>query len=256
METGSLPLRQAMAGDRVENASCCKCYPRVPVLLSRKARRRGCDLADTANEIATAESRAARLSASPAIFSSRLLDFFTRVHVVVPPLIYIPLGALLIYWARGLGLWGVVGWTFAGYALWTLMEYWIHRTVFHWEPEGALGARVHWLIHGIHHDHPSDPLRLVFPPAVSIPTFFLVYGILSIVLDGAVLNAVAAGIVLGYVIYDLTHFYLHHFTPRTALGRALRARHMHHHFRDDTAGYGVSAPWWDAVFGTAVKKKR
>jgi sterol desaturase/sphingolipid hydroxylase (fatty acid hydroxylase superfamily) len=31
---------------------------------------------------------------------------------------------------------------------------------------------------------------------------------------------------------------------------------MRHHFQDDTTGYGVSAPYWDHVFGTAPKAKR
>ena len=25
---------------------------------------------------------------------------------------------------------------------------------------------------------------------------------------------------------------------------------MRHHFQDDTHGYGISAPYWDRVFGT------
>jgi sterol desaturase/sphingolipid hydroxylase (fatty acid hydroxylase superfamily) len=25
---------------------------------------------------------------------------------------------------------------------------------------------------------------------------------------------------------------------------------MRHHFEDERRGYGVSAPWWDVVFGT------
>jgi sterol desaturase/sphingolipid hydroxylase (fatty acid hydroxylase superfamily) len=29
---------------------------------------------------------------------------------------------------------------------------------------------------------------------------------------------------------------------------------MRHHFQDDTRGFGVSAPWWDRVFGTAPKR--
>jgi sterol desaturase/sphingolipid hydroxylase (fatty acid hydroxylase superfamily) len=31
---------------------------------------------------------------------------------------------------------------------------------------------------------------------------------------------------------------------------------MRHHFEDDTTGYGVSAPYWDRVFGTAPKRRR
>ncbi len=56
-----------------------------------------------------------------------------------------------------------------GYLFWTLTEYWLHRLVFHFEPDDGLGPRLHWIIHGVHHDHPNDPLRLVMPPSVSIP---------------------------------------------------------------------------------------
>ena len=54
-----------------------------------------------------------------------------------------------------------------GYAFWTLTEYWLHRVVFHFEPERGIGARLHWMIHGVHHDHPNDPLRLVMPPSAA-----------------------------------------------------------------------------------------
>ena len=30
---------------------------------------------------------------------------------------------------------------------------------------------------------------------------------------------------------------------------------MRHHFQDDTTGYGVSAPFWDHVFGTPLKRR-
>jgi sterol desaturase/sphingolipid hydroxylase (fatty acid hydroxylase superfamily) len=59
-----------------------------------------------------------------------------------------------------------------------------------------------------------------------------------------------AGFVTGYLAYDSLHFYVHHATPANWIGRYLRRRHMHHHFRDDTSWFGVSAPWWDTVFVT------
>jgi sterol desaturase/sphingolipid hydroxylase (fatty acid hydroxylase superfamily) len=31
----------------------------------------------------------------------------------------------------------------------------------------------------------------------------------------------------------------------------LRELHMRHHFQDDERGFGISAPYWDRVFGTA-----
>ncbi len=73
------------------------------------------------------------------------------------------------------------GWPSRGYALWTLFEYWLHRIVFHFEPEDGLGARLHWIIHGVHHDHPNDPLRLVMPPAVSVPLGAAVFGLLYLI---------------------------------------------------------------------------
>jgi dihydroceramide fatty acyl 2-hydroxylase len=54
----------------------------------------------------------------------------------------------------------------------------------------------------------------------------------------------------------MTHYYLHHFKPRTRFGRLMRELHMRHHFQDDTRGFGISAPFWDYVFGTPLKRGR
>ena len=43
-----------------------------------------------------ATERTARLSASPPLFKSRFLDFFSRVHPVVPALIFVPAIVALI----------------------------------------------------------------------------------------------------------------------------------------------------------------
>ncbi len=54
----------------------------------------------------------------------------------------------------------------------------------------------------------------------------------------------------------MTHYHVHHHKPRTRAGKRLRQLHMRHHFQDDTRGFGVSAPWWDYVFGTAPRSRR
>jgi dihydroceramide fatty acyl 2-hydroxylase len=48
---------------------------------------------------------------------------------------------------------------------------------------------------------------------------------------------------------------VHHHSPSSRLGKRLRELHMRHHFQDDTRGFGVSAPWWDWVFGTPPKRR-
>jgi len=141
-----------------------------------------------------------------------------------------------------------------GYLFWTLSEYWIHRAIFHLEPEGGLGARFHWIVHGIHHDHPNDPLRLVMPPSVSIPLGLVFFAGFLAVLGTPTAYAFGAGFFAGYLAYDMTHYYLHHGRPTTRLGKWLRELHMRHHFKDDTTGYGISAPYWDFIFRTPIRR--
>jgi sterol desaturase/sphingolipid hydroxylase (fatty acid hydroxylase superfamily) len=185
------------------------------------------------------------------MFKSGLLDRFTRVHHLVPVVIFGPAIALLL--ALGvdrLGLWRALGFAVGGYALWSLAEYWIHRVIFHFEPEQGVGVRLHWMIHGVHHDHPNDPLRLVMPPAASIPLALAFYAAFVVVLGGDRAFAFGAGFLAGYLVYDMIHYHLHHHTPRTRFGKWLRELHMRHHFQDDERGFGISAPYWDRVFGT------
>ena len=191
------------------------------------------------------------LKASPPMFKSGLLDRFTRVHHLVPLFVFGPVIVLLL--AMGvdrLGPWRALGFGAAGYAFWTLTEYWMHRVVFHFEPEDGIGARLHWMIHGVHHDHPNDPLRLVMPPAASIPLAVLVVGALFLIFGSTHAPAVAAGFLFGYIVYDEIHYALHHHNPTTRLGKRLRELHMRHHFQDDEKGFGISAPYWDVVFRT------
>jgi dihydroceramide fatty acyl 2-hydroxylase len=201
-------------------------------------------------------ARGEQLRASPPMFSSPLLDRFTRVHVAVVPSIFVPVIVLFAVLAtQRLPAAQVAAWIVAGYVTWTLTEYWLHRVVFHFEPQNALGARLHWMVHGVHHDHPNDPLRLVMPPSASLPLGALFVVLFEALLPAGAASGLAAGFFAGYLGYDLTHFYVHHVTPRGRVGRRLRELHMRHHFQDDHVGYGVSAPWWDRVFGTAPPRR-
>ena len=203
-----------------------------------------------------APSRAERLRASPPMFDSPALDRLTRVHVAAVPLVFVPV--VLAHLVLGLGALpplAVAAWALAGYVAWTLAEYWLHRVVFHFEPRHRLAARLHWMLHGVHHDHPNDPRRLVMPPSASLPLGAMFVVLFELLLPTGSACAVSAGFFTGYLGYDMTHFYVHHAKARTRVGRRLRELHMRHHFQDDHTGYGVSAPWWDRVFGTAPPRK-
>jgi dihydroceramide fatty acyl 2-hydroxylase len=202
-------------------------------------------------------SRTDVLRDSPPMFESRLLDACSRVHPMVPVIIFGPGIAALTAWSlSNVSLPATIALAIGGYALWTLFEYWLHRIVFHFEPEDGFGARLHWIIHGIHHEHPNDPLRLVMPPAVSIPLGAAVFGLLYLAFGSDYAPGLGAGFFAGYLAYDMLHYYVHHFTPRGRLGRMLRERHMRHHFQDETRGFGISAPYWDEVFRTSSRARR
>ena len=195
------------------------------------------------------------LKASPPMFQSRLLDRFTRVHPVVPVLIYAPVIVLMLVLAVDRdGWWDTFGLVLVGYVVWTLFEYWLHRIVFHFEPEDGIGARLHWMIHGVHHDHPNDPLRLVMPPSASVPLATAFCLVFWLVLGSDSAPAFSAGFLAGYLAYDMIHYHVHHHRPRTRVGRALHELHMRHHFQDDEKGFGISAPYWDVVFRTFSRR--
>ena len=200
--------------------------------------------------------RSEMLKSSPPMFRSAALDRLTRVHPSVPPLIFGPvIVALAITGLGRLDVWTALGLALGGYALWTLTEYWLHRVVFHFEPEDGWGARLHWMIHGVHHDHPNDPMRLVMPPSVSVPLAALFYVAFFVVWGADRATMFGAGFLLGYLAYDMIHYAVHHHVPRSRLGKKLRELHMRHHFQDHERGFGVSAPYWDHVFGTAPERR-
>jgi sterol desaturase/sphingolipid hydroxylase (fatty acid hydroxylase superfamily) len=191
------------------------------------------------------------------MFDNELLDRLSRVHHMVPIVLFLPaIGVLLYLGFDRLSTATTLLLAGGGYLFWSLSEYWIHRAIFHWEPEEGWGAKLHWLIHGVHHDHPNDPLRLVMPPGASIPlaTLFIVAFVLILGTPDAF--PFGGGFLAGYLIYDMIHFALHHHRQRTRFGRWMRELHMRHHFQDDTRGYGIAAPYWDFIFRTNVDRQK
>ena len=200
-----------------------------------------------------APTRAEVLSAAPPMFRSRLLNSLTRTHPVVPLVLYGPV--ILVMAAFGVQRVGIliaITLLAAGYFTWTLTEYWVHRAVFHLQPRGPRSESFVWAIHGVHHDYPNDARRVVALPMVSIPIGVAAAVLCWMVLPGGLWLPFMAGWGGGYVAYDLLHAYLHVGRPRTALFRWLRARHLRHHFADARGCFGVSAPYWDYVFGTSL----
>src|SRR5437660_7942439 len=162
------------------------------------------------------------------MFESDFMDFFSRVHPITPLVLYLPVVGYMLYvsvWQRQFSLVAVAALFLLGILLWTLTEYLIHRYIFHYEPKTRIGKRLHFIVHGVHHDYPSDARRLVMPPSVSIPLAFLFLGFFLETL-GRSGPAVSAGFAFGYVCYDGIHFAIHHFPMKRGIGLWLKQYHL------------------------------
>ena len=193
------------------------------------------------------------------MFESDLLERFSRIRPVTVFVVWVPiaLGVLLRSWSRHevapAATTALVG---AGLLFWTLCEYVLHRYVFHWTNESPRGRRIHFLLHGVHHDFPNDKGRLVMPLGFSLPLGALFFAAFCAVLGVRLAEPLFVGLVLGYLVYDGTHYAVHHFKAENPVGRFIKRHHMLHHHMDHEGGFGVSSPLWDLVFGTMPRVKK
>lgn len=193
---------------------------------------------------------------APRFFRSSLLEAITKTPWWVVPCIWVPITLALL--ARALSTWSdqpaaACSLILAGLILWQLIEYCLHRFIFHAEPTEYWGITFHFLFHGCHHKYPTDAMRLVFPPLPAGAIAGGIWGSLRIALSQEVALPVFAGIIGGYLAYDCLHYLLHHDRRKCSrLGwlSALRDAHLHHHYCEQGAGYGISSRLFDFAFAT------
>ncbi|HYF03972.1 MAG TPA: sterol desaturase family protein [Patescibacteria group bacterium] len=184
------------------------------------------------------------------LFKNPVLEYFSHIHPATPVVVFTPIIIYFQYLAfKEVGSAIAVVAFIAGVLVWSLTEYAIHRWAFHYEPKSAIGKKVHFLVHGIHHDYPRDSTRLVMPLLVSVPLAIAFY-ILYAAIFGEFHNAVFAGFMAGYVAYDSIHYATHHMKMTSSVGQFLKNYHLKHHYQDPHTAYGVSNPLWDYVFKT------
>jgi dihydroceramide fatty acyl 2-hydroxylase len=204
-------------------------------------------------------SRRVRPEDTCRMFESDFLERFSRIHPATVFVVWIPFA--IFFLARSalrhdVGGLGILGAFLGGLFTWTFAEYVLHRWVFHWTNETSWGKRVHFLLHGVHHQCPKDSDRLVMPLLTSAPLAVIFYSLFYFTMGRAVAEPFFAGFVIGYLFYDGTHYFVHHFTPTSRWGKFLRRHHLTHHFADHDGGFGVSSPLWDHVFRTLPSKKK
>lgn len=134
----------------------------------------------------------------------------------VIPSLWWPCVAYGLYIAsQQLSLQALVGYWVFGVCFWTIIEYVLHRFLFHIDkylPDNRVGITLHFLLHGIHHYLPMDRYRLVMPPALflvlALPFWKFAHTVLFY--DWHAATAAYCGGIFGYTCYDMTHYFLHH----------------------------------------------
>ncbi len=203
------------------------------------------------------ETQDGRWAGSVRIFASDALETMTHISWRLVLAVWVPVILALLAASHrgfGVGLRSAAGLWLGGLVLWTLVEYLLHRFFFHTRPKGPAAIRLHFLAHGIHHLDPFDGTRLVFPPVAGAMIAAVLFLLMDLVLPTGAACALMAGLLTGYLVYDMSHYVSHHGRIRDPWFRFLHRYHAAHHHRDPDALYGVSSPLWDLVFRTGSLK--
>lgn len=221
------------------------------------------------------------LKESARMFGSDLLEPFTRTQWYVVPCVWWPIAAFLAVvsvaqftqpsfaakqlltlppsldvlptpTAFALGAWFTC---FAlGVVIWTILEYTLHRFLFHLDyylPDAQWAITLHFLLHGVHHYLPMDRLRLVMPPLLFFVLETPFTKLAHVLFPKAIANGIISGAFFMYVMYDMGHYALHH-TRLPAYLAEMKRYHLAHHYKNFELGFGVTSKFWDYVFGTML----
>ena len=151
--------------------------------------------------------------------------------------------------------------------VWTLTEYYFHAIVLHDElrldPDAPADGKANadlFRRHLHHHVFLNQKYRVAlhsssyytYLPA-GMALVLAAWAGLGVPLPQGLLTH--AGWLGGSLLYDGMHYSFHH-GPDIQFGwyQKMKAQHMRHHFRDNSIEFGVTNPWWDAIFGTAFAK--
>lgn len=142
---------------------------------------------------------------------------------------------------------------------WTLIEYGLHRFIFHYTARSAFGRKLIYAAHLSHHDNPRAINRLFSGLLISLPVA-TIYMLLAWSVTGSrhAATYLFTGLAAGYICYEWLHFQAHHLRPRLRLFRYLQKYHLLHHFRTPELRFGVTSPLLDVLFGTfrSVRKRK
>lgn len=140
--------------------------------------------------------------------------------------------------------------SFVGLGLlgWTAIEYLLHRFVLH-------GLKP---FSGWHAQHHQRPRALICTPTVlSAALIAMLVFVPALMLgNGWRAGALTLGVLVGYLVYTVTHHATHHWRADHRWLLERKRWHALHHHAEPPVCYGVTSGFWDHVFGSTPCKTR
>ena len=144
-----------------------------------------------------------------------------------------------------------------GILIWTLLEYVLHRYVFHAQVP-LRNPQLREIVnasHLSHHAAPRDAAKVLVQPLFAFAISLILYGVFIGVLRNAFSAAgVIAGVWAGFLYYEAVHYRVHFSLSPSGLIAQQRRTHFYHHFTNNKRCFGVTSPLWDFVFGTTLPR--
>jgi len=190
-------------------------------------------------------------------FDSNFLEFFSKGPWYTVPIVWIPMflyffNAALV---NDVYLFSMPIYIVSGLLLWMFVEYMLHKHVFHMRTSSFLWNCIHFMLHGYHHICPLDTLRLTFPPIPALSLAFIVYKFLTIFFSFGTCMAILSGTAVGYMMYDMGHYIMHHSASLNWFGyfKSMKRHHLYHHYKNEQSNFGISSMLYDQLFDSFDK---
>jgi 4-hydroxysphinganine ceramide fatty acyl 2-hydroxylase len=190
------------------------------------------------------------------LFSNPVLERMTRTPFAFPVTFFFLLAvAVSIYYTENYYTSPVVMvlYFIAGMLAFTLVEYLMHRFVYHFPAKNERQKEIQYSIHGVHHEYPKDKDRLVMPPIISMTLAIVFFFLFSFILGHSGL-VFFSGFSVGYSTYLIIHYAVHKLRPPKNFLRYWWKHHSLHHYHSVDSAFSVSFPLWDVLFGTMPAK--
>src|SRR5215831_17302675 len=144
-----------------------------------------------------------------------------------------------------------------GILIWTLLEYVLHRFLFHVRVP-LHDPRLRDFVnssHLLHHASPRDRTKVLVQPTFGLIVSTILFGALYVVTRSWIsTTAVLTGIWAGFLYYEAVHYRVHFSLSSSGFVARQRRTHFYHHFTNNKRCFGVTTPLWDYVFATALPR--